>query len=130
MQRQQQASGACEPLAVRLACCALVGAIIVAALRVVIDIGQPLFADDIWWHVALGRVILAHGALPSAEPLLFTSAGHPQFYQEWLFEVVAGVLDASGGTPALRIAQVVLVGAIMQQVYAFARRREIGRAHV
>lgn len=125
---QEQAIDVHGARVARLVTGVLVVALIFTVLRVVIDVGQPLFSDDIWWHVALGRVMLAHGALPGVEPLLFTSAGQPQFYQEWLFEVVAGVLDAWGGTPTLRVAQVLLVGAILQQVYARARRHHLDRA--
>ena len=97
------------------------------ALRIGIDVGQPLLADDIWWHVALGRVFLAAGRLPTIEPLLFTSAGHPQFYHEWLFQLAAAELEQWGGMLALRLTQGVLTAAIVQQVYAFARSQGLDR---
>ncbi|MGE3848039.1 MAG: hypothetical protein AB7I01_14255, partial [Gammaproteobacteria bacterium] len=75
---------------------------VLIGLRLLVDLAQPLLADDTWWHVALGRVFLAQHGLPAAEPLLFTSAGHAQHYQEWLFEVLVALVDRVGGLPALR----------------------------
>ena len=62
-----------RPLAVRdglvVLLLAAFGAIV--ALRVLLDLAQPLLADDTWWHIALGRVFLAEHGLPAADPLLF-----------------------------------------------------------
>ena len=103
-----------------------VAALLAVSLRAVIDIGQPLFADDIWWHIALGRVFLDTAHLPVIDPLLFTNAGHPQFYQEWLFQVLVAALDAGAGLGGLRLLQVVLVGAVLHQIYVFARSQGLG----
>jgi len=83
------------------------------AVRLVLDFGQPLFTDDIWWHLALGRVFLELGALPHAEPLLFTSQEHVQFYQEWMFELVVAALDRFGGQGLLRATHVIVAAAIL-----------------
>ncbi|GEM_PF-3373728 len=97
------------------------------AVRLVLDFGQPLFTDDIWWHLALGRVFLELGALPHAEPLLFTSQEHVQFYQEWMFELVVAALDRFGGQGLLRATHVIVAAAIFHQLYAFARAQKTER---
>ncbi|HTU42895.1 MAG TPA: hypothetical protein VMF10_14400, partial [Candidatus Aquilonibacter sp.] len=32
---------------------------------------------DLWWHLATGRFIVQHGAVPHADPFSYTSAGKP-----------------------------------------------------
>ena len=92
-------------------------------LRLILDLAQPLLADDIWWHVALGHVFLQLRGLPVQEPLLFTAAGHPQYYQEWLFQLLVAQVDRLGGMPALRALEMLLASAVMHQVYCFGRRQ-------
>lgn len=106
-----------------LALLLLVGLGALVGLRLLLDLAQPLLADDTWWHVALGRVFLAQHGLPAAEPLLFTSVGHAQHYQEWLFEVLVALVDRAGGLPALRALELVLGAAVLQQVYRFGRHQ-------
>lgn len=95
----------------------------IVALRVLLDLAQPLLADDTWWHIALGRVFLAEQGLPASDPLLFTSAGHAQHYQEWLFEVLVALVERAGGLPALRALELLLGAAVLQQVYRFGRHQ-------
>ncbi len=102
-------------------------ALLCVLARLLVDIGQPLFADDIWWHVALGRNFTTFGGFPATEPLLFTSAGHPQFYHEWLFQLCVAAIDAAGGMALLRAMQVALVMLLLQQIYLFARIQGLAR---
>ena len=47
-----------------------------------------LFDDgDTNWHIATGRWILAHGAVPATDPFSYTAAGQPWVTHEWLSEV-------------------------------------------
>jgi hypothetical protein len=66
---------------------------------------------DAYWHVAAGRWILAHAAVPHADPFSYTALGRPWVAHEWLAEVwmalaygVAGMagpaLLAGGGAAA------------------------------
>ena len=103
----------------------VIGLLVLA--RLVTDVGQPLFADDIWWHVALGRSFLENSGFPALEPLLFTSTTHAQFYHEWLFQLVVASADQSGGMALLRALQVVLVFVLLQQIFMFARLQGLGR---
>lgn len=59
---------------------------------------QFLFSDgDTNWHVATGRWILAHRAVPTTDPFSYTAPGHPWVAHEWLSEVfMALAYDALG----------------------------------
>jgi len=52
-------------------------------------VDQQMFADgDTNWHVATGRWILAHGAVPTTDPFSHTAFGHRWVAHEWLSEVL------------------------------------------
>lgn len=73
----------------------LAGAWIVSLVLTV----QPFRDSDVWWHLALGRRILAHG-IPAVEPFSFLHAANPWVGQQWLYEVGLARVVALGG-PAL-----------------------------
>ena len=51
--------------------------------------GPKLLGDpDSYSHLALGRWIIAHGAVPTVDPLSQTMAGQPWVAFEWLSEVI------------------------------------------
>jgi tetratricopeptide (TPR) repeat protein len=58
---------------------------------------QPSVAgSDLWWHLAAGRDILAHGRVPSSDVFSHTFAGRPWTNHEWLWDVIyasAGRVD-------------------------------------
>ncbi len=57
---------------------------------------QPFRDSDVWWHLAVGRYILAHG-IPAVEPFSFLHAAHPWVGQQWLYEVTLARLVDLGG---------------------------------
>jgi hypothetical protein len=51
--------------------------------------GHGVLADpDPYWHIATGRWIIAHGAVPSVDPFSYTKLGAPWSAVEWLSELV------------------------------------------
>ncbi len=69
-----------------------------AVLSLVLTV-QPFRDSDVWWHLAVGRHILAHG-IPAVEPFSFLHAANPWVGQQWLFEVgLARIVDL--GAPGL-----------------------------
>jgi hypothetical protein len=50
---------------------------------------------DIWWHLATGRWILAHHALPVTDPFSSYGAGKPWIVYSWLFDIVMQLLFRS-----------------------------------
>jgi tetratricopeptide (TPR) repeat protein len=93
---------------------ALVAALLAAA-------GQPLFTDDTWWHLALGRAYAAHGPWLPADPLLFTSAGPPA-PAAWLADAALYFTHSLGGFPALRILHVAAVAGIVSLLWSLLAR--------
>jgi len=71
------------------------GAGIYALLLIV---GERLLNDpDTYWHIATGRWIWAHGAVPTTDPFSHTLAGAPWLAHEWLSElIIAGAYGALG----------------------------------
>jgi hypothetical protein len=70
----------------------LIGA---ALLSLVLTV-QPFRDSDVWWHLAMGHYIIAHG-IPAVEPFSFLHAANPWVGQQWLYEVgLARVVDLGG----------------------------------
>jgi hypothetical protein len=77
-------------MARRLAAIALLLLIAIAAVG-------PIRSYDFFWHLAAGRWIVEHHALPSYDPFALASAHVPWINGEWLFEVAAyGAYSAVG----------------------------------
>ncbi len=81
------------------------------------------FADpDVWWHVAVGRVITDHG-IPTSEPFSFAGAPNPWIGQQWLYEAaLARMVSASGA--GLAMAVMGGVAALAFLLAALATRRD------
>ncbi|MCB9850834.1 MAG: hypothetical protein H6817_09035 [Phycisphaerales bacterium] len=64
---------------------------IVVALAVVIGF-QPMPRDpDLWFHLASGDYILAHGSVPDRDPFSFTRADELWVPHSWLFDVAVSL---------------------------------------
>jgi hypothetical protein len=73
-------------------------------------LGARLLNDpDSFSHVALGRWIIAHGAVPASDPFSFTMHGAHWISFEWLSEVIYAGAFAAAGWPGV---VVVAAGAI------------------
>ena len=57
---------------------------------------------DLWWHLKTGELILKHG-VPHTDIFSFTAFGRPWIVQEWLSEVIMGLVYGAGGLPGLMI---------------------------
>jgi hypothetical protein len=76
---------------------ALVG-LAALAMFVFCLVDQDMFADgDTNWHVATGRWILAHGAVPTTDPFSFSAYGHRWVAHEWLSEVLMALAWQGAG---------------------------------
>lgn len=81
-----------------------------------------LKAYDLFWHLASGRWILEHGALPRTDPFRFTSREVPWVDHEWLFQVVIAGLERAWGLPSLVVGLAVLVVALAALLFTSLRR--------
>lgn len=87
--RDSTSSSASEPLPVALAGFAYV-ALVLLAPRLLRD-------PDVYFHPVIGRWILAHGAVPTADTFSYTMAGAPWTAHEWLAEIVLAWVHRAGG---------------------------------
>lgn len=71
---------------------------LVTALTVVLAL-RRLDETDTWWHLAAGRWIVQHRAVPSTDTLSYTVPDHPWINVQWLFDVlIYGLYQAGGPT--------------------------------
>src|SRR6266404_1934390 len=47
-----------------------------------------MWGSDLWWHIATGRWIVTHKALPLTDSWSFTRAGQPWLQHEWLSDLI------------------------------------------
>ena len=84
--------------------------------------GDSLLNDaDSYWHVVVGRWMVAHRAFPTADPFSFTFAGAPWIAKEWLSQVLYAGADAVAGWAgmvALAAASVALAFALLTRFLA------------
>ena len=81
----------------------LVGAGVYALLMAM---GPQLLKDpDTYSHVAVGRWILSHGAVPDSDPFSFSMHGAPWITFEWLSQILyAAIYDICGWTGVVALA--------------------------
>jgi hypothetical protein len=86
---------AVKPFPARAALPWLVGAGVYALL---LTLGPQLLNDpDSYSHIAVGRWIMAHGAVPTSDPFSFSMHGAPWIAFEWLSEVICAAVYALSG---------------------------------
>jgi hypothetical protein len=76
-----------------------------------ISVGQPVFAEDTWWHLAMGRAYAALGPWLEADPLLFTAREAPA-PAAWLSGLLLHLTRSWTGFIGLRVLHVALVVAM------------------
>jgi hypothetical protein len=96
------------------ACAALVALVLLA-------VAQPLFTDDAWWHLALGREFARHGPWLADDPLLHGAAG-PAAPASWLADVALDAALRAGGFTGLRVAHGLVALAILAVAWSLLRR--------
>ncbi len=88
------------------------GAAAVVVAATLVSVGQPVFAEDTWWHLAMGRAYAAAGPWLDADPLLFTAQEIPA-PASWLAGVLLHGLEAATGFQGLRVFHTALVATIL-----------------
>ncbi|MEA2682792.1 MAG: hypothetical protein QOK05_1120 [Chloroflexota bacterium] len=89
------------------------------------DPAHPLLETDLWWHLANGRYILAHG-VPSHEVYSHTAAGHVWVVHEWLADVLFYLLYQLGGLRLLIVLSAAVVAVAAYLVYRLLRHAGLG----
>lgn len=89
----------------------------VLLIPAVLGSSKTIFNDgDVSWHLATGQWILAHHAIPHADPFSFTWAGKPWVPIEWLAELIyasAYRLAGYGGVAAVVTAALIALHAVV-----------------
>jgi hypothetical protein len=87
---------------------------------------QPTNLDtDLWWHLANGRYILAHG-IPSVDVYSHTAVGHVWVVHEWLADIGMYLLYGLGGLTILVLLAAVAVAVGEYVVYRLLREGGLG----
>lgn len=76
---------------------------------------QQLRDPDVWWHLAVGNLIRAHG-IPSHEPFSFLGAPNPWVGQQWAYEVLLSLMMQVGTWLAMVVMGLVATGALVVAV--------------
>jgi len=97
-----------------------------AALLTMLAAGAmaPLADPDLPMHLAVGRWIVEHRAVPTVEPFAWTRPGAPYFAYSWLVQTALYLLMHVGGPGALRL----LHGGLLAAAFwaALVAGRELG----
>ncbi len=82
----------------------------------------PIRSYDYFWHLAAGRWIADHHALPRLDPLAVASAKDPWINGEWLYEVALQAIQRSVGDPGISLVNALLVASIFTAGFWFRNR--------
>jgi hypothetical protein len=85
-------------------------------------------SSDTWWHLATGRWIVAHHAVPHTDPFSFTVAGKRWIAHEYAADTAMYLLYRAGGFPALVAANTALLALAFWFVYRRCRSFAIANA--
>ena len=96
-----------------------------AAIVVLLLTVQPFTNTDVWWHLALGRLITTSG-IPAHEPFSFIPAAHAWVGQQWLYEVtLAGLVGAGGAGLASLVMGLAAVAAVVLAALSVPRSARV-----
>jgi hypothetical protein len=87
----------------------------------------PLFTDDLWWHLGLGRAYASFGPWLAEDPLLYTATSAPA-PAAWLSDLALYGVHQLAGFNGLRILHALLVAAILVLAWTLLRRAGHSRA--
>lgn len=84
---------------------------------------EEIESYDYFWHLATGRWIVEHGALPASDPFTLASHDHSWVNLEWLFHIVLYPLYQVLGHLGLTVVLALLVGLGASFLFLYARAR-------
>ncbi len=87
----------------------------------------PVNDVDFFWHLAVGRHIAEHGALPGKNLWSFTAPDHPFEATAWAFDLSAFLLHRAFGVGGVQLAVAALLAAAFALVFLTARRLDAPR---
>jgi hypothetical protein len=69
---------------------------------------MPVPPNDVWWQLAMGRLIVHTGGILTHDVFSFTQAGQPYYNQPWLAQLLMYGLHRVGGVPLLLVGLLLL----------------------
>lgn len=87
----------------------------------------PVHSYDFFWHLATGRWIVDHHALPLTDPFSMASDRVPWINGEWLFQVPLYLACAAGGITLISWLRAILVAATFALGFFVAAKRSSPR---
>ena len=94
-----------------------------AMLRALASPLALLHDPDTYMHIAAGRWMLAHWALPTADPFSYTMVGATWHPSEWLGELILAVVYAASGWGGVIVLTAAFFGAAIGLLTWFLSRR-------
>lgn len=90
---------------------------------------RPIRSYDFFWHLATGRWIVEHRALPKFDPFTLASAHVPWINGEWLYQIVLYSGERAAGVDGVSLLNAFFVAAIFTTAFWFSsRERDVGTA--
>jgi hypothetical protein len=99
--------------------------LVIIAFFVIITVAavRPLGDVDYFWHLATGRWIHEHGALPRTDPFGAGTDPVPWINGEWLFQYLIYPLHAAFGVNGIVIVRVLFIGALFTALLLWCERK-------
>lgn len=82
----------------------------------------PIYSYDFFWHLATGRWIFDHHALPLTDPFAVAGDGAPWINGEWLFQLPLYIVHLAGGIALVAWTRALVVAAIFSASFFVAAR--------
>lgn len=102
----------------------LVLAALFASAAAMLAVTQPSSDPDLFWHLASGDWMLAHGRLLDRDVFSFTKEGAPYTAGQWLGQVLLALAFRAGEWPGLALLRAALVGVATLFLAAAVLRRQ------
>jgi hypothetical protein len=88
-----------------------------------LPVGKILSDGDTYWHIAAGRWIVEHGAVPHGDPFSHSMPGAPWTAHEWLAEVVMQAVHGAAGWAGLVVLTAAALALTLMLLTRFLMRR-------
>jgi hypothetical protein len=99
----------------------MLGSLLVAGIFV--SVREFTVDGDLWWHIKVGRTILATHQWPTKDVYSFTAHGMPWMAYEWVGEVLLAAVQRAWGLRGLLALNLALGAAVVLALYALATLR-------
>ena len=99
-------------------------AMLFAAAAATLAVTQPSSDPDLFWHLASGEWMLAHGRLLDREIFSFTRDGTPYASGQWLGQILMALAFRAADWPGLALLRALLVGVATFFLAAAVLRRQ------